>query len=243
MVVGREAAAQGHVDREHLAPAQRAAGQHDAALGHRRAVPGGGGLHEVPARLHRLDLRGRHLLGGDLGRAVGRRVGRHGEQLRPGPHGRVAAVRVEDLEADQEPERPGRCAHEPAPVPGDGIERDAGEVGEVGEEGAVGHVLAEGHPVHLLEHADDAAVGAPGHDLVAEGRGAHRRRHPDEQRRVQPAGQAGQERRLGRAGQWSVAGRPRPRATARGRGPGGRGRPSWRRAAPRTPRSGRSPPC
>ena len=91
-------------------------------------------------------------------------------------------------------------------MPGDRIERDAGEVGEVGEERAVGHVLAEGHPVHLLEHPDDAAVGAPGHDLVAEGRRAHRCRHPDEQRRVQPPGQPGEQHRLGRAGQRSGQG-------------------------------------
>ena len=79
---------------------------------------------------------------------------------------------VEHLEGDQEPERPGRSAHEPAAVPGHGIERDLGQVGEVGEERAVGHVLAERHPVHLLEDTDDAALGTPGHDLVAERRGA-----------------------------------------------------------------------
>ena len=168
MVVGGEAAAERHGGEEHLALAEHAALEDDAALGDHGAEPRRGGLHEVAPRLDGLDGRGGHLLRRDLGRAVGRRVGGHDQQLGAGPHRFVAAAGVEDLEGDQEPEGPGRRAQQAGAVAGDGVDGDAREVGEVREEGAERHVLAEGHPVHLLEHADDVAARPPGHDLVAE---------------------------------------------------------------------------
>ena len=121
-----------------------------------------------------------------------------------GAHRLVAAPGVEHLEGDQQPERAGGCAHETGAVTGDGVDRHPRQVGEVREEGAERHVLAEGHPVDLLEHADDVAVGPPGHDLVAEGGGGRGLGDADEEGRVEPPGQPAQERRLRGARQRAV---------------------------------------
>ena len=116
----------------------------------------------------------------------------------------VAPAGVEDLERHEEPERAGRRAHETRAVAGDGVDRHARQIGEVREERAERHVLTEGHPVHLLEHADDVAAGSPGDDLVAERGGRRRLGHPGEERGVELAGQPLQQRRLRRARQRPV---------------------------------------
>ena len=91
-------------------------------------------------------------------------------------------------------------------MPGDGVDRHAGEIGQVREEGAVGHVLAERHPVHLLEGAHDVAPGAPGHDLVAEGGGRRGLGDADDERRAERGGQPTEQRGLRGAGQRAVEG-------------------------------------
>ncbi len=82
----------------------------------RSAPPGPG-----PGPLDRLDPGGGHLLGRDLGRGVGGGVGRHHQQLGPGPHRRPAPVGVEHLVGDHGPERSGRGAQQPGAVAGHGV--------------------------------------------------------------------------------------------------------------------------
>ena len=246
MVVGRHAAAEGDRRGEDLAPSEGAAAEHHAPLRHDRAVAGRRGLHEVAARLDRLHDVRRHLLGRDLRRAVRGGVGRDGEQLGAGAHGLVATPRVEDLEGHHETERAGRRAHQAGAVSRDRIGGHARQVGKVREERAIGHVLAEGHPVHLLEDADDPSGGSPRHHHVAERRRGRWLCHSDDERGVELLGQVAQQGRLGRARQRPVEGdhvlgpedEPRaaggPTSRRRWRRPP-RCRRSWARPVPHSP--------
>ena len=74
------------------------------------------------------------------------------------------------------------------------------------EERAVGDVLPEGDPVHLLVPVDDGTVGTEGDHLVPERGRRHRLGDADHQRRVQGDGQAGQRTLFGIVGQRLVEG-------------------------------------
>ena len=130
----------------------------------------------------------------------------------------AAPVGVEDLVGDHGPERRGRRVEEAGPGPGHGVEGHGGEVAQVGEEAPVGHVLAEGDPVDLLEPGHQGPVRSPGHDLVAEGGRRHRLGHPHHQGGVEASGpgRRGRTPRASRPG--GCRGTPRPRATAPARG-------------------------
>ena len=161
----------------------------------------------------RRELLGRHLRGrcttrcssGRRGaRAPARTDGRAGWRRRPRrrPSGRAG--------------RPA-CASARSPCPGTASRGHAGEAGEVREEGPVGHVLAEGHPVHLLERSDDASVGPQATTSL--------RNVFDDAGSVTPTSSVARSRRAPRATAWPPeasrpgVGRapPRPRARRRGR--------------------------
>ena len=178
--------------------------QQHAAVGDGRAVPGRRGLEQVAALLHGLYLRGGDLLGRHLGGGVRRGVGGDDQQLGAVPHRGAPAVGVEDLVRDHRPEGGGRGGQQPGPGAGHRVEGHGREVAQVGEEAPVGHVLAEGDPVDLLEAGDDGSVRTPGHDLVSERRGRDGLGHAHHQGGVERPGQIAQYRLLGRLGQQGV---------------------------------------
>jgi hypothetical protein len=83
-------------------------------------------------------------------------------------------------------------------VPRDGVTRHLGQVGQVLDEPTEGHVLAEGHAVDLVVAGDDAPLGAEHDRGVAE---PQRPRdvldHPDDERRLELAGEGRELRLLG----------------------------------------------
>ena len=130
--------------------------------------------------------------------------------------------RVEDLVGHERPEGAGRGVQDAVAVPGDGVERDAREVGEVLEEPPVRDVLAEGHAVDLLEARHQRARRGEGHDLVAEALGRHRLGDPHQRAwraaasPARPVASRSGSRRCG------CRETPRPRATPPTTGPGPR---------------------
>ncbi len=147
-------------------------------------------LEHPAAGLDGTHARRRHLLG--LHDRAGERRAVRGVQDEPGTvgHALPRAVGEEDLPGDRHGDAPhpprdvearGPLAHECIPV-GEGVARQGLE------ERAERHVLAEGHPVHLVVAVEDPAVVADEHGGVAEGVGSGALDRPDDEGRIEPPG-------------------------------------------------------
>ena len=86
------------------------------------------------------------------------------QELGAGAHRLVARPAKKTSKETSSPSGPAGVGMRPVPFRG---RHRAGprQIGEMGEEGG-GHVLAEGNPVDLFEHAHDVAAWSPGHDSL-----------------------------------------------------------------------------
>ena len=221
VVVRGHAAAEGDGGHEHLALPEGAAGDHDPAVGHDRAVAGRRRLDEVAARLDRLHDRRRRSPAPAPATCCTRRCwwGRRAAPHRRAPTRGCVRRRRPRRTPGGRAARPG-CAS--ARCRARGRRRSARPRGRPGARRRSGRARtrrrARGAPSRTCRRC---ARGSPGDDLVAEGGRRRRLGHPDDERRAELRGQPAEQGRLGRAGQRAGRAPRRPPATARARGRGG----------------------